>query len=102
MVIHRWIKEIRGSIILWSCELSRGDSAVETFAGSASNTSYSLVVDTFTVFDSQSSLSAGSSFAAIDGPNYSVLLRVTNDVPGGGGSHSFRYAGAGNNSLTLQ
>jgi len=105
---------------------SRGDSVTETFAGPASITSYSLVVDiplnslnsgnslswkvvingtvvdSFTVLDTQSSLSAGSSFAAIAGPNYSVLLRVTNGVPGGGGSHSFRYAGTGNNSLTLQ
>lgn len=107
----------------WSA--SRGDGATETFAGAASITSYSLdvdittnvlsagntvdwqvtingtVVDTFSSVPGDTSISASSSFAAIAGPNYTVALSVTNEVPGGGGSVALRYAGVGTHTISL-
>jgi hypothetical protein len=41
-------------------------------------------------------------FKKITGGTYDVKMRVTNEVPGGGGSHTFRYAGAGSHSITLK
>jgi hypothetical protein len=40
-------------------------------------------------------------FPKILGPNYTILLKVTNEVPGGGGSISLAYAGAFPHSITL-
>lgn len=107
----------------WS--MSRGDSVTETFAGPASITSYSFncdiplnflnsgntvdwnvvingtVVDSFSVSELSTGVSVSNSFAAIAGPNYTVSLTCTNEVPGGGGSSTWRYAGIGSNTLTL-
>jgi hypothetical protein len=40
-------------------------------------------------------------FGKIHGPNYNVVLKVTNEVPSGGGSHSLAYAGAYPHSIQL-
>jgi hypothetical protein len=40
-------------------------------------------------------------FGRIIGPNYNVLLKVTNEVPSGGGSHTLAYAGAFPHSIQL-
>ena len=44
---------------------------------------------------------ANYNFPAITGPMYEVTLRVTNQVPGGQGSHTFAYAGAFAHSVEL-
>jgi hypothetical protein len=41
------------------------------------------------------------SFPAILGPTYAVTIRVTNDVPGGSGSHTLAYAGNFAHSIEL-
>lgn len=103
----------------------RGDGATETISGpaSASNMTYDcditinalnggnvvdmdlvingVVVDSFTTDEFATHISRSASFAAIAGPTYVVELRVTNLVPGGGGSTALRYAGVGDNTLTL-
>ena len=107
----------------WSA--NRGDSVTESFAGPASVSSYTFdcnipinflnngntvdwnviingtVVDSFSVSELSTGVSVGGSFPAIAGPNYTVSLAVTNEVPGDGGSTTWRYAGIGNNTLTL-
>ena len=40
-------------------------------------------------------------FPRIQGPNYTVTLRVTNEVAGGQGSHTFAYAGPFAHSIRL-
>jgi hypothetical protein len=40
-------------------------------------------------------------FGKITGPNYDVVLKVTNEVPGGGGSMTLAYAGAFPHSIQL-
>jgi hypothetical protein len=42
-----------------------------------------------------------ATFGKIIGPNYDVQLRVTNEVPAGGGSHTLAYAGAFPHSIQL-
>ena len=102
----------------------RGDLVSESFAGPATISGYSIdidvlnnlnggaqcdwevvingtVVDTFSVVIGQVLVSESGTFAPIAGPNYNVVLRVTNLVFGGGGSNAFRYQGLGNNQLTL-
>ncbi|PCJ51590.1 MAG: hypothetical protein COA70_13975 [Planctomycetota bacterium] len=120
------VGQIDGENVGYFWSMARGDSVTESFAGPASITGYTLdvdmplnvlnngntlgwdvvingtVVDSFTVLELQTSISLSANFAAIAGPNYNVALRATSEVPGGGGSHSFRYAGVGNNALTLQ
>jgi len=108
----------------WS--VARGDSVTQTFAGPPTITQYSLdvdvvenflsnaafvnwnvlingiLVDNFTVNEGfVGTVSRSQSFGAIGGPNYTVELRVTNEVAGGEGSHSFRYAGIGFNEVEL-
>jgi hypothetical protein len=109
----------------WS--VGRGDSVTETFAAAEpSVTSYKLdvdvvenvlnsgafvnwdvlingvTVDNFTVNEGfLGTVSRTASFAAIAGPNYTVELRVTNEVAGGQGSHSLRYAGTGLHQVEL-
>jgi len=108
----------------WS--VVRGDSVTESFAGPSSIKQYSLdvdvisnglnngafvnwnvlingvLVDNFTVNDGFfGTVSRSASFGAIAGPNYAVELRVTNEVAGGEGSHTFRYAGIGFNEVEL-
>lgn len=108
----------------WS--VSRGDSVTESFSGPASITSYTLdvdvienvlnsgafvnwdviingvTVDNFTVNEGfLGTVSRSESFAAIAGPSYDVELRVTNEVAGGQGSHTFRYAGDGAHQISL-
>jgi len=104
----------------------RGDGASETVSGPASISSYSLdvdlpsnalnngnvvnwdmvingtVVDSFTVNVGDALISRSASFGSIAGPSYTLELRVTNQVPGGGGSCSLRYAGVGNHTITVQ
>jgi len=60
-----------------------------------------VVVDSFTMDEFATHVSRSASFAAIAGPTYVVELRVTNLVPGGGGSVAFRYAGVGDHTLNL-
>jgi hypothetical protein len=108
----------------WS--VGRGDSVTETFSGPGSITSYKLnvdvvtnvlhpgnqvnwkvtingvEVDAFRVGDGfEGTISRSSSFRSINGPSYTVKMAVTNEVPGGAGSHTFRYAGVGSNDLEL-
>ena len=40
-------------------------------------------------------------FGKIHGPNYNVVLKVTNEVPSGDGSHTLAYAGAYPHSIQL-
>ena len=40
-------------------------------------------------------------FGRIVGPNYDVVIKVTNEVPSGGGSHTLAYAGALPHSIQL-
>jgi hypothetical protein len=42
-----------------------------------------------------------SHFGRIIGPNYNVVIKVTNEVPGGGGSCTLAYAGALPHSIQL-
>ncbi len=42
-----------------------------------------------------------SHFGRIVGPNYDVVIKVTNEVPAGDGSHTFAYAGALPHSIQL-
>ena len=58
--------------------------------------SYSVVQGQFGAFTQK------CTFAAITGPSYQVKLRVTNEVAGGQGSHTYRYAGAGPHLLKLK
>ncbi len=60
-----------------------------------------VVVDSFTMDEFATNVSRSATFAPIAGPSYVVELRVTNLVPGGGGSVAFRYAGVGDNTLNL-
>ncbi|MHC4837232.1 MAG: hypothetical protein ACYTF3_03470 [Planctomycetota bacterium] len=106
-------------------DVNRGDSVSETFSGPGSVSSYTLdvdvpqnflstenidwevvingtVVDTFQVVSGQTSVNVSGSFASISGPSYDVSVRVTNTISPGFGSCTFRYAGAGQNALTLQ
>lgn len=106
-------------------DVNRGDSVSETFFGPGSVSSYTLdvgiprnnlstedidwevvingtVVDTFQVVAGQSSVNISGSFASISGPSYDVSVRVTNTISPGLGSCTFRYAGAGENTLTLR
>ena len=108
----------------WS--VSRGDLVSETFADAPSITSYRLdvdvvsnalnggafvnwnvlindvLVDNFTVDEGFfGTVSRAATFPSIDGPNYTVEMRVTNEVPIGQGSHSFRYAGVGFHQVEL-
>jgi hypothetical protein len=41
------------------------------------------------------------SFPPISGPTYAVTIRVTNEVPGGGGAHTLAYAGNLAHSIEL-
>jgi hypothetical protein len=41
-------------------------------------------------------------FSKINGPNFTVKLRVLNEVPSGQGSHTLRYAGDGPHSIKLK
>lgn len=106
----------------WS--VTRGDSVVEAFAGPSSISSYALhvdvldnalnsgafvnwnviingvTVDNFSVDEGfLGTVNRFASFPAIAGPGYNVELRVTNEVASGQGSHTFRYAGNGNNRI---
>jgi len=108
----------------WSA--SRGDSVTETFTAGSSISSYKLdvdvvsnalnggafvnwnvtingiLVDNFTVNEGFfGTVSRTASFSAIAGPNYTVQVRVTNEVPGGQGSHTLRYAGVGAHQVEL-
>jgi hypothetical protein len=99
---------------------NRGDSVTETLSGPNSIGGYALdvdvianiiasgqsvswkvtinnvQVDTFTVPpDFFGTISRTATFSPILGPNYTVKMSVTNEVPHDGGSHSFRYAGNG-------
>lgn len=54
-----------------------------------------VVVDSFTINEGFTGLiTVGVSFAPIAGPTYNVVLRVTNTVADGEGSHTIAYAGA--------
>lgn len=108
----------------WS--VARGDSVTQTFAGPPTINQYSLdvdvisnglnngafvnwdvlinsvVVDNFTVNEGfLGTVSRSAGFAAMGGPNYTVELRVTNEVAGGQGAHTLRYAGIGFNQVEL-
>lgn len=107
----------------WS--VMRGDSVTEIFTGPGSASSYSLdvdvianslvmtpvnwnvwingvLVDNFNVNPGfVGTVSRSATFASIPGPSYVVELRVTNEVEGGGGSHTLRYAGIGFNDLDI-
>jgi len=108
----------------WS--VSRGDSVTETFAAGPSIVGYKLdvdvvtnvlnggafvnwdvlingvLVDNFTVNEGfVGTVSRAANFSAIAGPNYTVQMRVTNEVAGGFGSHTFRYAGVGFHQVEL-
>jgi len=107
----------------WS--VARGDSVTETFSGPGNATSYTLDVDVITNslvmtavnwdvlingvlvdnFDVApgfvGTVSRAAMFTSIPGPNYTVELRVTNEVEGGGGSHTLRYAGIGLNEIDI-
>ncbi len=108
----------------WS--VSRGDSVTETFAGPPTVSAFSLdvdvienflnsgafcnwdviingvTVDNFTVNEGfVDTVSRSQSFNPIAGPDYTVEIRMTNEVPGGQGSHSLRYAGVGANQIEL-
>jgi hypothetical protein len=108
----------------WS--VSRGDSVTETFSAGPSIVGYKLdvdvvsnalnsgafvnwnvlingvLVDNFTVNEGFiGTVSRTASFPAIAGPNYTVQMRVTNEVAGGQGSHTFRYAGVGAHQVEL-
>jgi hypothetical protein len=61
-----------------------------------------VVVDSFTVNDGfTGTIHREMSFAPITGPDYDVALIVTNEVPGGLGSHRFYYMGAHAHSIEL-
>jgi hypothetical protein len=108
----------------WS--VGRGDSVTETFADAPSITGYSLdvdvlsnalnsgafvnwdviingvTVDNFTVNEGfLGTVSRSATFPAIAGPNYTVEMRVTNEVAPGEGSHTFRYALSGFHQVEL-
>lgn len=108
----------------WS--VSRGDSVTESFTGPAVVWAYALhvdvienvlnsgafvnwnviingvTVDNFTVAEGfVGTVNRTASFASIPGPGYTVELRVTNEVAGGQGSHTLRYAGVGNHQVEL-
>ena len=108
----------------WS--VARGDSVTETFAAGPSIVGYNLdvdvvenvlnsgafvnwdvlingvLVDNFTVNEGfLGTVSRTANFSAIAGPNYTVEMRVTNEVAGGEGSHTFRYAGVGSHQVEL-
>jgi hypothetical protein len=52
-------------------------------------------VGSFTVAQGQTgAVHLDFTFSAIAGPNYTVRFEVTNEVPGGAGSHTLGYAGA--------
>jgi hypothetical protein len=114
-----------GEYVGYYWDVNRGDMVSETFAGPASITSYQFdcevlnnlnggaqcdwdvvingtVVDSFTVVIGQLTISEGGSFAAVNGPNYTVELKVTNTVFPGGGSNALRYTGVGPHQITLQ
>jgi hypothetical protein len=109
----------------WSA--SRGDSVSQTIHGPSSIKRMILKVDVvtnvlsggnevdwdivingstvghFIVHEGQTGLIRFKAhFGKIKGPNYNVLLKVTNEVPSGGGSHTLAYAGAFPHSITLK
>lgn len=109
----------------WSA--ARGDSVAETFSGPAHVKKIILKLDvvsnglaagahvdwavsvngtdvgTFTVVSGQTGpLTEKDSFAPIGGGSYAVKIRVTNEVAGGDGAHTLRYAGAGPHSVKLK
>ena len=60
-------------------------------------------VGTFTVVQGQlGAVTHKFNFPKITGGTYIVKMRVTNEVAGGEGSHTWRYAGAGPHSLKLK
>jgi hypothetical protein len=101
----------------WSA--SRGDSVTQTFTGPASVNGIILKASVITnVLNSGAevdwtisingidvgrfrvvegftgTLTTHAAFASIAGPNYTVKIRVVNEVPGGEGSHTLAYAGS--------
>ena len=101
----------------WSA--SRGDSVTQTFSGPASVDGIILKasvitnvltngaevdwtisingidVGRFRVTEGfTGTLTTHAAFAAITGPNYTVEIRVVNEVPSGDGSHTLAYAGS--------
>lgn len=109
----------------WSA--ARGDSVAETFTGPARVRKAILNLDVvenvlnagatvdwtvsingknigkFQVVEGQlGPLTEKFRFRRIIGPSYAVKMRVTNEVAGGEGSHTFRYAGTGPHSITLK
>jgi len=107
----------------WSAD--RGDSVSETFTGPPVATSYTLDVDVITntlvsvgtnwqvlingvevdLFPVSpgfvGTVSRTAMFPDIPGPTYTVELRLVNEIPPGGGSHTFRYAGFGLNQIDI-
>jgi hypothetical protein len=98
---------------------ARGDSVAQTFAG-GKNVTHAILnvtvvenvlspgnhvdwtlsingtdVDSFSVNPGATVIHRDATFAKIKGPNYAVKIRVTNEVPGGGGSISLAYAACG-------
>jgi len=109
----------------WS--VSRGDSVAETFSGPGrvkkaifklDVVSNALVATAFVNWTvsingkdiGSFSITSGQlgpvtykfTFPKITGGSYAVKMRVTNEVAGGEGSHTFRYAGTGQHSVTLK
>ena len=109
----------------WSA--SRGDSVTETLSGPAkikkaifkldviSNALNSGAhvdwivsingtdVGSFNIVEGQlGAVTEKISFPKITGGSYTVKIRVNNEVAGGEGSHTLRYAGAGPHSVTLK
>jgi len=63
----------------------------------------SVVVGRFRVVEGfTGTLTLARTFAPISGPNYDVTIRVTNEVPPGGGSISLAYAGAWIHGIKLR
>jgi hypothetical protein len=109
----------------WSA--ARGDSVAETFSGPGAVKKAIFKLDvpynglaagaevdwtasingtdigSFTVLSGESGpKTAKFKFPKIKGPPYAVKIRVTNEVAGGEGSISLRYAGAGPHSVKLR
>jgi len=109
----------------WS--VSRGDSVAQTFSGPAKVKSAILKLDvvqnflsggaevdwtlsingkdvgSFVIGEGQTGPVTNTfKFAKIKGGSYDVKIRVTNEVPGGQGSITLRYAGTGQHSITLK
>jgi hypothetical protein len=110
---------IDGTQVGWFWSVGRGDSVTETFVTSEPSVDravFDFVVPTnylhpgayvnwdvlingittgsFTVNEGQTgAVHLDFAFAPIAGPGYTVRFEVTNEVPGGDGSHSLGYAG---------